>query len=93
MAVATLKKSPIARLPVLVDWSEWLTEEDEDTIAESTWSADDGLDIVTHTYTDITTIVWIDSGVTGKGYDLTNTIYTVGGRTDERVIRIVCNDW
>lgn len=79
------EKDPDARLEYGIDWSTWLGD---DTIAASTWTADDGLTIETSPaphVTDGKTVVWLSGGqVRQEHYRVVNRITTAGGRVDER---------
>ena len=86
MAYKSFKKDPDAVLDYEVDWSEWLGG--SDTIATSTWSAPEGITIVTDSNTTTTATVWLSGGTARQSYNVTNHITTDGGRTDERTITI-----
>lgn len=84
-------KDPDATLDYAIDWSDWL---DGDTIADSSWTASDGITIAddpapSHTTTVAT--VWLSGGTLGGMYDVTNRITTAAGRIADRtiVIRVV----
>lgn len=67
-----------------MDWSRELGA-DNDTIATSEWSADDGIAIDDGTQFSATgSIVWLSGGEAGKSYKVTNKITTALGRTFER---------
>lgn len=79
-------KAPGARKDYSRDWADWLGT---DTIASSSWSADDtGISVESSTHTDKTTTVWLSGGVVGKTYRVVNTIVTTGGRTEVKSIKI-----
>jgi len=59
-----------------------------DTISTSSWIADSGLTIASHTNTTTTATVWLSGGDAGGSYTVTNRIITAGGRTDDRSIEI-----
>lgn len=83
-------KDPEAVLPFTVDWSAWLTAEN-DTASAITWTVPTGL---TQEATPAPTIVsgkatvWISGGTPGETYPVVCRIATTGGRVDERTIRI-----
>lgn len=79
------EKDPAAVLDYQFNWAEWLAE---DTIAASTWTADDGLTVASSAFTNVLTTVWLSGGAVGLTYAVTNHITTAGGRTDERTLRI-----
>lgn len=83
----TFVKDPQAVLDYGFDWSLWLAG---DTIDTSTWSVDSGITIVpaSEVHDTTTTTVFLQDGVQGQKYKLTNTITTAAGRTDERTILI-----
>jgi hypothetical protein len=78
-------KDPEAVLDYSFNWALWL---DGDTISTSAWAVDSPLTIDSDSETSTRTTVWISGGVLGGDYNLTNSIDTTAGRTDERTIRI-----
>lgn len=86
---ATFVKDPSAILDYAIDWSTWLGS---DTIATSTWSASAGITINSNTNTTTRATVWLSGGTAGNTYQLTNTITTAGGRTDQRTIAVEVKD-
>ena len=85
-------KDPSDILDYGIDWSEWLVS---DTISASSWailpSEDDGLSVLESppaSFTNTATLVWVEDGIVGTTYKLTNTIVTADGRTCERSISI-----
>lgn len=81
-------KDSNATLDYAVSWVEWLGA---DTIATSTWEADDGITIEESpapTAIDGIATLWLSGGTTGESYDVTNHIVTAAGREDDRTIRI-----
>lgn len=79
-------KDPSAELDYSVDWVTWLAG---DTIANSSWTVSaTSLVIITDVNTTTSATVWLSGGVAGKRYLVTNTIITVGGRTDQRTLII-----
>jgi hypothetical protein len=57
----------------------WLP--DGDTIVDSTWTADNGLNLTDPSYTTSTATIWISGGTADYAYRVHNTIVTAGGRT------------
>jgi hypothetical protein len=87
--VTTFLKDPSATLDYTLDWGAWLAS---DTIATSIWSVPTGLTLERSEFTQTQAIAWISGGVVGASYAVTNTITTVGGRTDTRTIMFtICN--
>jgi hypothetical protein len=79
-------KDPVAVLDYLVDWTAWLAG---DTIATSSFVVDAGLTKQSQTNTPSTATVWLAGGTIGQSYNVTNTITTAGGRTEDRQFRAV----
>lgn len=79
-------KDPSASIDFTINWAKWLA--DGDAIAESEWDIPDGLTEVEEKrdHTDTTTTVWLQGGVAGEEYPVTNTITTSQGRVDQRTI-------
>lgn len=82
-------KDPDAILDYENDWEDWL---DGDTISSSSWAADTGLTVDSDSHTTTTATAWLSGGTIGVAYDITNTIITASGRTDERTIRITVRE-
>lgn len=94
-----IEKDPQARLDFSLDWSDWM--DSGDSISTSTWTVEaisgdggqaldnyqDSRDVVNH----ITT-VWLQRGVAGNNYRVTNRIVTANGLTDERFFRVFVKD-
>ena len=83
----TFTKDPDATLDYVLDWTEWLGAFG-DTIATSSWTVPDGLVKVTESNTSVLATVWLSGGTDGQAYSVTNRITTVGGRADDRTIKI-----
>lgn len=66
----------------------WLDELGTDTITSSEWLPVDGITIVSDTFTQTTSVVWLSGGSTGAIYTLTNRIQTATGRIDDRSVKI-----
>ena len=78
-------KTPAEVLDYGWDWSRWL---DGDTLASSTWTADSGITIQSHTFDTASTTIWLTGGAEGATYQLTNTVTTAAGRTAQRSFEI-----
>lgn len=61
-----------------------------DTIDESTWIADEGIEIESYSHTETYASVWLSGGVAKKKYTVTNRITTALGRIDDRSFIIQC---
>lgn len=83
MSFTTFEKDPDSKLDYGFDWTDWLME--GDTISTSTWAVDDS-DLVDSTPTNSSTgtSVWLDGGVAGTTYKVTNSIVTAQGREEDR---------
>lgn len=93
MSIKKFIKDPSAVLDYTIDWSEWLSSNNDTISNASVPSAPSGLTVqspVTHTAT--ATTVWVSGGTAGTSYDVTVRITTTGGRQDERTITITCKD-
>jgi hypothetical protein len=85
-------KDPSDVLDYGFNWSDWLGT---DTIAESTWSisptetggvAADPDQAASATSTE--TLIWLQGGVVGHIYTITNRIVTLGGREKELSLQL-----
>lgn len=86
-----LIKDPRARLPVSVDWSDWLSLEGT-TISSSVWESATGITVDGMAATTTITVCYVSDGVADSYYSLRNTITTANGLVDSRSLRIVCKD-
>lgn len=73
-----------------VNWAPQL-DPYEDTIESSSWPVvtPTGLSILTHTFNDTSTTVWLEEGELDTNYQLTNRIVTAGGRILDETITIL----
>lgn len=78
-------KDPSAVLDYTIDWSDWL---DTDTISTSSWTVPSGITQSAETETTTTATVWLSGGTADNVYEVTNTITTAAGRTDQRTLII-----
>jgi len=89
MSVRRFTKDPAAALDFHVDWSAWLGD---DTISSSAWAVPSGLTELSASFAATSATVWLAGGAAGTRYTVSNTIGTVGGRTDRRSIVIAVDD-
>lgn len=82
--VATYSQDASAVLDYLIDWSAFI---ESDPIIASTWTVEPaGLTTSLPSFTSTTATVWLQGGVAGTFYVITNHITTQGGRQDSRYI-------
>jgi len=62
-----------------------------DTISTSTWESD-GLTIGIDSIDGLTTSCFVSGGTAGGLYNLTNTVVTAAGRTQQRTVYVAVND-
>ena len=86
-----LERDPRSRIPVQVDWSAWLTQENT-TIQTSTWSTEAGLTLDGALHASGVAAVNISGGAHGVTYVIRNTITCANGVIDSRSIRVVTRD-
>ena len=84
--VASFSKDPQAVLDYSIDWRDWLG--DTEVISTSSWTVESGLTEDSDSNTDTVATVWLSGGTDGNCYDVTNSITTDEGRTDNRTIMI-----
>ena len=94
MTLAIFIKDPDSTLDYKLNWRPWLRG---DTISTSEWEMvendnDLALTEVSETQDDTTATVFVSGGVAGETYEITNTIVTAGGRTEQRTLTIVCKE-
>jgi hypothetical protein len=86
-------KDPQAVLDYDLDWAEWLTSYPGDTLSSATWSTPSPVTspplIASSPYlAGSKSVVWLSGGLAGSTYTTTCTIYTTGGRIDERTVTV-----
>lgn len=81
-------KDPDSTLDYGNDWSAWLTDAGDDTIATSVWIVPDGITKASDSHTTTTTTIWLTGGTLGTRYNVVNRITTTQGRTEDRTLRI-----
>lgn len=86
---AAFDHDPQAVLDYTLDWSTWLGD---DTIATATWSVPSGVTLASSSATTTTATAWISGGTVGEAYIATCHVTTVGGRQDDRSIRLNCRN-
>ena len=101
MAQSEWIKDPDAVLDYKFDWkastngtgtSDWLGS--SETIASHTIDADTGITVDSSSQTDTNTsvTVWLSGGTAGTEYKVRCEIVTSASRTDERTIKIKCEE-
>ena len=81
-----VNKDPQAVLDYGLNWATWLGT---DTISSSSWTVPAPLTKDSDSSTSTLASIWLSGGIAGSSYNVTNTIITAAGRTDERSIRVV----
>jgi hypothetical protein len=86
-------QDPDASLWYGVDWSDYLAEQDDDTIATSEWILPDGIDLEDVSNTTTVAKIKLSGGTEGASYDIVNRIVTTTlAETEDRTIRIVIEE-
>ncbi len=80
-------QDPDAVLDYTIDWGPWLGS---DTITLSNWVAESPMSIPggSESNTSTTTTLFLEGGVDGDNYTITNNIVTLSGRKDDRSFKI-----
>lgn len=82
-------KGPTEVLDYEEDWTDVLAATSpSDTIATSTWTADNGIIVDSDTNTTTTATVWLSGGRTWTYANIKNTITTAGLRTHTRFMTL-----
>jgi hypothetical protein len=76
-------KDPAESANLIVDWSTWL---EGDVISFSNWFIPTDLSSASSGLTAASTNIWIEGGILGEHYALSNTITTSTGRIAKRTI-------
>lgn len=85
-----IEKSPDANLDYANKWADWLVN--GDAISTSEWSAEAGVTLTIPRVVGKTTSVFIDGGVAGNYYKVTNLMLTVEGRRVSTSFRVLVTD-
>lgn len=83
-------KDPNAKLPFTMDWSLWLTAED-DTALSATWTVPAGLvreSSPAESLIQSKATIWLSGGTPGASYAVSCRLTTAGGRVDDRTLPI-----
>lgn len=83
-------KDPDAVLDYQWDWSEWLAV--GETIASAVITVPVGLTLDSQDDADTTITAWLSGGTVDEGYQVTCSITTNDGRTDDRSIYLICRE-
>lgn len=88
MSIAWPPKGAEEELDYALDWKRELTG---DTIDSSTWIPPEGITVVSESFTDTMTIIWLSGGVAGQKYVFVNKIRTRRGRrfTQDISIKVI----
>jgi hypothetical protein len=87
--MTTFIKDPSAVLDYSFDWSAWLAE--GETISTATITAT-GLTVSSQSILNGVVTFWLSGGIAGTGYSVSCLVVTSAGRTDERTIKIECDN-
>lgn len=87
--MSTFTKDPDATLDYTVDWEPFLAG---DLIDTALWIIPTGVVSEAESSDSTTATVWLSGGTLGAAYDVICRITTVGGRIDDRTIRVIIND-
>lgn len=90
MALSWPSKDPDAKLDYMIDWSDWLAE--NDTIILSDWIIPANLTLETQSKTTTSTTVWLTDGVVGETYEIVNRITTADGRIQDQTVKLKCKE-
>lgn len=87
-----VEKDPQSVIDFIVDWSDWLLDNNVDTILSSIWIVPAGV-VVDHDeiFGDFTAI-WLGTATAGAQLVLTNRITTVQGRIQDQSFTLIVRD-
>jgi len=83
-------KVPTEELDFVIEWEDWLAT--GEVISSSTWSVPTGLTESVNSFTDTAATIWLEGGVAGTEYNVSNTIVTDQTRTGTRSITILVRE-
>jgi len=85
-----IEKTPGSLLDYGHDWTDFLAKTPGDTIESSDWSISPSgqLSVLTKAIQGNKTTVWLEGGLVGHSYDVTNVMTTVNDRKPERTFQV-----
>lgn len=87
-----VQKQPADKLDYDVDFSRWITDDDEITTVASAVDPDGSLIVDTVSVASPSVKVWLRGGESGKSYKVTLTVSTAFGRIKEVDFRVRVKD-
>lgn len=81
MSLGSRTKDPADSRNYAIDWSAWLTSQNNDTISGTPAWAGGGLTVVSSSNTTTTATAKLSGGTAGQTYTVANTIVTAAGQT------------
>lgn len=88
----TKVKDPEATRTYKIDWSDYLQNLGNVTIAASEWTVPEGLEVISDTNDETGASIKLGGGTVNVNYTIYNKITTSGGDTDRRAILIQIRD-
>ena len=86
MIIARFTKTPGAELDYGINWKDDIGS---NNITASSWTASDGLTIVSDSFSDFATLVRVSGGELAHSYVLINEVTLLNGNIDQRAILVV----
>jgi len=80
MSLGSRTKDPADSRNYAIDWSAWLTSQNNDTISSSTWTGG-GATIAASSNSTTSAVAKVSGGAAGNVYTVANTVVTTAGQT------------
>ena len=82
------KKDPNEKLDFSLDWRVENRIPVGDVIVASLWIAPPGVSVVSESFSDTVTTIWLTGGTIGETYDFLNRVTTEAGRILDKTVRL-----
>lgn len=87
-----VEKDPDSLIDFIVDWGDWLTNNNVDTIAASTWIVPNGVTVDHTEQSGDFTAIWLGPSSAGARVVVTNRITTLQGRVQDQSFTVIVRD-
>lgn len=87
-----VEKDPDSVMDFMIDWGDWLLDNNTDMILTSTWAVPVGVTVVNDQIVDDFTVLWLGASTAGLRIPITNRITTAGGRVQDQSFTLIVRD-
>lgn len=87
-----VEKDPESVIDFIVDWGDWLSNNNFDSIVTSNWIVGSGVLVVQTQILQDFTVVWLGASTAGLRIQCVNRITTAQGRTQDQSFLLIVRD-